>query len=263
MRALTRLILIFSVASCSGKTDITGPPTFKNDLETWDTFGGGTIAVPGEAATLRILTPQPGDVVEGPDITVTWEVVGCDIGGPSSVPEGCHLHRVLDEQALPEDNGGPWGHYENRPFQISALDAGSHQVQIILIPNDKPGGFDDSPHDNPIFATVDFEVTLAGDTGPTVDTGGLVDTGDSTLADTGATDTGSSALDTSDTGMVVVTDTANAPDTSDTGLDTIDDDGDGFSEADGDCEDGNPLINPGATDLPGDGLDLDCDGIDG
>lgn len=42
-----------------------------------------------------------------------------------------------------------------------------------------------------------------------------------------------------------------------------DDDGDGFSENQGDCEDGNNAIFPGAADANGDGIDQDCDGIDG
>ena len=41
------------------------------------------------------------------------------------------------------------------------------------------------------------------------------------------------------------------------------DDGDGFSEAEGDCDEGNPAINPAATDMLGDGYDQNCDGIDG
>jgi len=39
-------------------------------------------------------------------------------------------------------------------------------------------------------------------------------------------------------------------------------DDDGFAVPD-DCDDGNPLINPQAEDLPGDGIDQDCDGADG
>ena len=41
-----------------------------------------------------------------------------------------------------------------------------------------------------------------------------------------------------------------------------DDDGDGFSELGGDCDDTNPEINPGHPELPGDGMDNDCDGIE-
>ncbi|MFH1464319.1 MAG: MopE-related protein [Pseudomonadota bacterium] len=49
----------------------------------------------------------------------------------------------------------------------------------------------------------------------------------------------------------------------DTDLDTVDDDGDGFSEAEGDCDDGSPSINPSATDIAGDDIDQNCDGVDG
>lgn len=38
-------------------------------------------------------------------------------------------------------------------------------------------------------------------------------------------------------------------------------DGDGFSQADGDCDDGDPLRHPGATEAC-DGVDTDCDGLD-
>ena len=40
-------------------------------------------------------------------------------------------------------------------------------------------------------------------------------------------------------------------------------DGDGFSEADGDCDDTNADVFPGAEDIPNDGVDQDCDGADG
>ncbi|MBT6069078.1 hypothetical protein HOG48_04955, partial [Candidatus Peregrinibacteria bacterium] len=40
-------------------------------------------------------------------------------------------------------------------------------------------------------------------------------------------------------------------------------DGDGFTEEDGDCDDGNPDVHPGAEDTEGDGIDQNCDGVDG
>jgi hypothetical protein len=49
----------------------------------------------------------------------------------------------------------------------------------------------------------------------------------------------------------------------DDGTRYADDDSDGFSEMGGDCDDGDAAVNPGSYDLPGDGLDADCDGEDG
>jgi hypothetical protein len=41
-----------------------------------------------------------------------------------------------------------------------------------------------------------------------------------------------------------------------------DDDGDGYSEVEGDCDDANAEINPDAIDVCGDGIDQDCSGQD-
>lgn len=44
--------------------------------------------------------------------------------------------------------------------------------------------------------------------------------------------------------------------------DSIDADGDGWTVEDGDCDDENEEINPGATETTGDGIDSNCDGGD-
>ena len=44
---------------------------------------------------------------------------------------------------------------------------------------------------------------------------------------------------------------------------TSDVDGDGITVEDGDCDDTNPNISPSATDLVGDEIDQNCDGVDG
>ncbi len=43
--------------------------------------------------------------------------------------------------------------------------------------------------------------------------------------------------------------------------DTTDHDGDGWAGADGDCNDCNKFINPGAYDIEGNGIDEDCNGV--
>ncbi len=48
----------------------------------------------------------------------------------------------------------------------------------------------------------------------------------------------------------------------DEGTDRYDDDGDGYSDYEGDCDDGEAAVNPEATEVPYDGVDQDCDGAD-
>ncbi len=52
-------------------------------------------------------------------------------------------------------------------------------------------------------------------------------------------------------------------DDGDPALNGEDSDGDGFTSCTGDCNDGNPGLNPLVTDVVGDGVDQNCDGVDG
>ena len=70
------------------------------------------------------------------------------------------------------------------------------------------------------------------------------------------TDTDTDADADTDTDADADTDTGTPP-----GL--VDDDGDGYSEMDGDCDDTDPAVSPSATDVVGDGIDQNCDGVDG
>lgn len=45
-------------------------------------------------------------------------------------------------------------------------------------------------------------------------------------------------------------------------LDTSDDDGDGFSEAQGDCNDFEPAVHPKGVEVPYNGIDQNCNGLD-
>jgi hypothetical protein len=68
-------------------------------------------------------------------------------------------------------------------------------------------------------------------------------------------DTADSGDDTA--GDTCISDLYGVPDTGD-----VDADGDGYTVADGDCDDTNADIHPGATETPGDGVDSNCDGND-
>lgn len=104
---------------------------------------------------------------------------------------------------------------------------------------------------------------------PAEDTSGVTDTADTGTDDTSAEDTATedtndtvdtgadtadSGADTSDTGTTDTSDTG-ATDTS-----SRDVDGDGYTVAEGDCDDSNPAVNPGEREIPDNRVDEDCDG---
>ena len=110
---------------------------------------------------------------------------------------------------------------------------------------------------------VDTADTAGKDTGDTASTdtadtatedSGVVDTADTSdtaIVDTAIVDT----ADSSDTGVVDTGETATDPDPND-----VDDDGDGWTENTGDCDDENLSKYPGAAETCN-GLDEDCDGV--
>jgi hypothetical protein len=74
------------------------------------------------------------------------------------------------------------------------------------------------------------------------------------------------SVDTADSSEEPGTEDTGAPeDTGETGGEdpAVDADGDGYTVGDGDCNDRNPAINPSSTDIVGDLIDQNCDGIDG
>lgn len=107
-----------------------------------------------------------------------------------------------------------------------------------------------------------------GDGFPHPDSGEAVTDCDDNASGTypGAPDTPGDGLDTDCDGLdgEVVDDTGTPADDSqppdDSGV-PGDNDGDGFSEADGDCDDLNPAIHPVQAETCDDGLDNDCDGF--
>ena len=46
------------------------------------------------------------------------------------------------------------------------------------------------------------------------------------------------------------------------GVPWVDEDGDGYGAEEDDCNDQDPDINPGAEEIPDDGVDSNCDGED-
>lgn len=89
---------------------------------------------------------------------------------------------------------------------------------------------------------------------------GGADTADTSVTDTSVTDTSVDSADTS--GGDTATDTSSGDTGSDTGPNR-DEDGDGYTIGEGDCNDADPAVNPGAREIPDNRVDEDCDGTVG
>ena len=109
------------------------------------------------APTLQITAPTESEEVGGPEITIEFEVNGCNVSYPSQDAAGCHVHKYLDGEIYKDEDDSGFGHYEAAPFTISPVEAGEHSFTLYLISNDGS----DSPFDPLIEDTVTFTVTPA------------------------------------------------------------------------------------------------------
>ena len=88
------------------------------------------------APTLQLTSPQPGAVLDGPMLTVTFEATGCQFTTPSKNSAGCHAHKFLDAAKWFDANGQGFGHYVNSAISIGPLAPGEHTFTLLLIKND-------------------------------------------------------------------------------------------------------------------------------
>jgi hypothetical protein len=222
-RSATTWMLALSLAACSGDTKSTDTDS-DDQPAVADTFDTAEEDLPTPGEEAILTIVSPANGDElDPDFEVVWEVNGCDINYPSQDGSACHIHRYLDGNGLDEPITDGFGLYQYVTFDMQGLEPGEHTISIVLIPNDKPGG--GGFDDGPHTTPISDAITFMV-LAPAEDTD-----------DTDAVDTDA--------------------------LDTVDDDNDSYSEAQGDCNDANPAINPAATDLVGDGFDQNCDGVDG
>lgn len=136
-----------------------GTDTF--DYTVADGNGGtdqGTVTVNVEAGvvlTLEITAPDEGEIVEGPDVRISFEVEGCSVTRPSADAAGCHVHKFLDGAEYADEDGTGFGHYSPVPFTISPISEGEHEFTLELISNDGT----DLPVEPVVSDSVTFEVT--------------------------------------------------------------------------------------------------------
>jgi len=107
-----------------------------------------------DAPTLVITGPVEGAELDGPEITIEFEVNGCTVGSPGGDAGGCHLHKYLDGAQYTDEGGSGFGHYDAGSFIISPVADGEHSFMLYLIANDGS----DAPFEPLIEDTVNFTV---------------------------------------------------------------------------------------------------------
>ena len=89
-----------------------------------------------EEPILIITAPSEGEVIEGDEVEVEFELTGCDMASPSSDPTACHLHKYLDKAIYTDEDDSGFGHYDDGGFTISPIDEGEHTFSLWLVNND-------------------------------------------------------------------------------------------------------------------------------
>ncbi len=104
------------------------PPGYFSD-------GGVNPSVAIDAA-VTITAPREGETFTSQLVSVTFNVTGCEMSGPSSNPTGCHIHRLLDGQGYSEDGESKIGHYNANPMSMIIPTSGPHTIKLVLHRND-------------------------------------------------------------------------------------------------------------------------------
>jgi hypothetical protein len=92
----------------------------------------GQLPSPPPGAKAWIVSPSPGEIVQGPDVTVTVESTGIRI------PDQGHYHLLVDEAALhyvlglPIPQGEGYVHFRLPPRATVRLSPGPHVVVLVM-----------------------------------------------------------------------------------------------------------------------------------
>lgn len=86
---------------------------------------GGKASKPeGGAVTLKIVSPQMGETLEGPSVAISFDLQNYEVYFDSTTGKGQHIHVILDnEPYIP--------HYSTEPYEFEFLEPGTHTVRAF------------------------------------------------------------------------------------------------------------------------------------
>jgi hypothetical protein len=99
-----------------------------------------------EPVVLNIVSPQMGETVAGPSVTIEFDLQNYEVYFDSTTGKGQHIHVILDNQPyIP--------HYSTEPFVFEFLESGTHTIRAF--PSRE---WHESVKDPDAFAMVTFNV---------------------------------------------------------------------------------------------------------